>query len=75
MARATEWFVGTDDVADPDWDAWRGCKSSRSLPPSGDTFGDEIFGCGVERDDRVQGIDTEALDGSNVHEAAIDSHS
>ena len=38
------------------------------------TFGDEIFGCGVERDDRVQGIDTEALDGSNVHEAAIDSH-
>lgn len=38
------------------------------------SFGDEIFGCGVERDDRVQGIDTEALDGSNVHEAAIDSH-
>ena len=38
VARVTEWFVGTEDVADPDWDTWRGCKSSRSLPSLGGDF-------------------------------------
>ena len=82
MAPATGWFVGTDDVGDLDWETWRGCKSSppvRDAPllgkKAGDFPGTRYFGCRVELDDRMQGIDTEALDGDNVNEAAGDSPS
>lgn len=43
VAWVTEWFVGTDDVADPDWDTWRGCKSSRSLLRCGDFRGRDNY--------------------------------
>lgn len=82
VAPATGWFVGTDDVGDLDWETWRGCKSSppvRDAPllgkKAGDFPGTRYFGCRVELDDRMQGIDTEALDGDNVNEAAGDSPS